>query len=80
VCFRCGESFHATLYESPHCIIKTLEQIVEFFGPDRRVSVCRELTKLHEQTLRGTATELLAHFNATEPRGEMVVVIKGIED
>ena len=68
------------LYESPHRIIKTLEQIVEFFGPDRRVSVSRELTKLHEQTLRGTATDVLAHFNTTEPRGEMVVVIKGIDD
>jgi 16S rRNA (cytidine1402-2'-O)-methyltransferase len=63
------------LYESPHRIIKTLEQIVEFFGPDRRVSVSRELTKLHEQTIRGTATEVLAHFNTTEPRGEMVVVV-----
>jgi 16S rRNA (cytidine1402-2'-O)-methyltransferase len=63
------------LYESPHRIIKTLEQIVEFFGPDRRVSVSRELTKLHEQTIRGTATEVLTHFNTTEPRGEMVVVI-----
>jgi len=68
------------LYESPHRIIKTLEQIVEFFGPDRRVSVSRELTKLHEQTIRGTATEVLAHFNTTEPRGEMVVVINGIDD
>ena len=63
------------LYESPHRIIKTLEQIVEFFGPDRRVSVSRELTKLHEQTIRGTATEVLAHFNTTEPRGEMVLVV-----
>jgi 16S rRNA (cytidine1402-2'-O)-methyltransferase len=68
------------LYESPHKIIKTLEQIVEFFGPDRKVSLSREISKLHEETLRGTATELLEHFKTHEPRGEMVVVIKGIDD
>ncbi|MFM8950885.1 MAG: 16S rRNA (cytidine(1402)-2'-O)-methyltransferase [Bacteroidota bacterium] len=65
------------LYESPHKIIKTLEQIVEFFGAERRVSLSREISKLHEETLRGTATELLEHFKTHEPRGEMVVVIKG---
>ncbi|MFM7901879.1 MAG: 16S rRNA (cytidine(1402)-2'-O)-methyltransferase [Bacteroidota bacterium] len=68
------------LYESPHKIIKTLEQIVEFFGADRRVSLSREISKLHEETLRGTATELLEHFKTHEPRGEMVVVIKGIDN
>ena len=68
------------LYESPHKIIKTLEQIVEFFGPDRKVSLSREISKLHEETLRGTATELLEHFKTHEPRGEMVVVVKGMED
>lgn len=68
------------LYESPHKISKTLEQIVEFFGPDRKVSLSREISKLHEETLRGTANELLEHFKTHEPRGEMVVIIKGIDD
>jgi 16S rRNA (cytidine1402-2'-O)-methyltransferase len=68
------------LYESPHRIIKTLEQIIEFFGEERSISVSRELTKLHEQTIRGCATEVLVHFKAHEPRGEMVIIIKGIDD
>jgi 16S rRNA (cytidine1402-2'-O)-methyltransferase len=68
------------LYESPHRIIKTLEQIIEFFGGERSISVSRELTKLHEQTIRGSATEVLTHFKSHEPRGEMVVIIKGIDD
>lgn len=68
------------LYESPHRIVKTLEQIIEFFGSERSVSISRELTKLHEQTIRGSATEVLTHFKAHEPRGEMVVIIKGIDD
>ncbi len=68
------------IYESPHKIIKTLEQIVGFFGPDRKVSLSREISKLYEETLRGTAIELLEHFKTHEPRGEMVVVVKGLED
>lgn len=63
------------LYESPHRILKTLEQLAEFLGGERRASVSRELTKMHEETLRGTLTELAAHFKNTEPRGEMVVVV-----
>lgn len=63
------------LYESPHRILKTLEQLAEFLGGERKASVSRELTKMHEETLRGTLTELAAHFKNTEPRGEMVVVV-----
>jgi 16S rRNA (cytidine1402-2'-O)-methyltransferase len=67
------------LYESPHRIIKTLQQIIEFFGPDRICSLSREISKLHEETLNGTAEELLAHFTQNEPRGEFVVLIAGRE-
>jgi 16S rRNA (cytidine1402-2'-O)-methyltransferase len=65
------------LYESPHKLIKTLGQLKEFFGDDRQISVSRELSKLHEETLRGTAQELLDHFENRPPKGEIVVVISG---
>jgi 16S rRNA (cytidine1402-2'-O)-methyltransferase len=64
-------------YESPHRLLKTLEQIVEFLGSERMVSVSRELTKLFEETKTGTAAEVLQHFNAKEIKGEIVVVIHG---
>lgn len=62
-------------YESPHKLLKTLAQIVEYFGEDRPVSVSREITKLHEQTIRGSAGELLAHFQAKPPKGEIVLIV-----
>jgi 16S rRNA (cytidine1402-2'-O)-methyltransferase len=65
------------LYESPHKLLKTLAQIKEFFGEDRQVSVSREITKLHEETVRGTAVEVLAHYEQKPPKGEIVVVIAG---
>jgi len=65
------------LYESPHKLIKTLGQLVEYFGADRLVSVSRELTKLHEETIRGTAEEVLKHFEAKPPKGEIVIVVAG---
>ncbi|MEN9640106.1 MAG: hypothetical protein RLZZ262_1975 [Bacteroidota bacterium] len=69
-------SEHTTvLYESPHRLIKTLEQLVQFCGPERAVSVSREISKKFEETVRGTAQEVLAHFTANEPRGEFVVVV-----
>jgi len=64
-------------YESPHKLIKSLKQFVEFFGADRRVSVSRELTKLHEETIRGTLSEVLQHFKNKPPKGELVVVLDG---
>lgn len=67
------------LYESPHRMIKTLEQIVKICGADRKVSVSREITKKFEETMRGTAAEVLNHFSTNEPRGEFVVVIAGKE-
>ncbi|HEV8512124.1 MAG TPA: 16S rRNA (cytidine(1402)-2'-O)-methyltransferase [Cyclobacteriaceae bacterium] len=67
------------LYESPHRLVKTLEQMVEFFGDDRLVSVSRELTKLHEETFTGTVSDTLAHFQKKEVKGEIVMVISGKE-
>ena len=64
-------------YESPHKLLKTLSHIVEFFGSERVVSVSREITKLHEETIRGTATEVLAYYTAKPPKGELVMVVGG---
>lgn len=64
-------------YESPHRLIKTLEQLVEYFGEERLVSVSRELTKLYEETKTGSTTEVLRHFAGKEVKGEIVVVIHG---
>lgn len=65
------------LYESPHRILKTLEQLAEFLDPDRPASVSRELTKMFEETRRGTLRDLAAHFAVTDARGEMVIVVGG---
>ena len=67
------------LYESPHRLVKALEQIMEFIAPDRLVMVGRELSKIHEQMVRGTATEVLTYFMAhpDKVRGEIVIVIAG---
>ncbi len=65
------------LYESPMRLVKTLGQLVPEFGGSRRATVSRELTKMHEETVRGTLEELIAHFTEFAPRGEIVVVIEG---
>ena len=59
-------------YESPYRLLKTLQQLAEFMGGDRQVSVCREISKVHEESVRGTLDEVIAHFTQTEPRGEIV--------
>ena len=64
-------------YESPYRLLKTLQQFSEVFGPERRVSVCREISKIHEESVRGTLAEVIAHFQSTEPRGEIVIVLAG---
>jgi 16S rRNA (cytidine1402-2'-O)-methyltransferase len=64
-------------YESPHKLIKTLTQFVEYFGADRLVSVSRELTKLYEETIRGTAKEVLDHYTNKPPKGEIVIAVSG---
>lgn len=65
------------LYVSPHKLVKTLGEFITYFGEDRPVSVSRELSKLHEETVRGTVKEVLAHFEKTAPRGEIVVIVGG---
>ncbi len=64
-------------YESPHKLVKTLAQFIEFFGAERPVSVSRELSKLHEETIRGNAEDVLKHFEAKPPKGELVIVVGG---
>lgn len=64
-------------YESPHKLIKTLSNFVEYFGEERRVSVSREITKMHEETIRGTAAEVLKHYTDHPPKGEIVIVVEG---
>ena len=64
-------------YESPYRVLKTLTQLGEVFGLDRQASVSREISKVHEETLRGTLGELITHFTDTEPRGEFVIGVAG---
>ncbi|MBL6875704.1 MAG: 16S rRNA (cytidine(1402)-2'-O)-methyltransferase [Chitinophagales bacterium] len=63
------------LYESPHRIIKTLEQIIAYISPDRPIAISRELTKTFEENLRGTAAEMLEHFKNHKPKGEFVLIV-----
>ena len=65
-------------YESPYRVVKTLTQFAETFGAERRVVACREISKLHEECVRGTMAEVLAHFEENEPRGEFVIVVEGL--
>ncbi|WP_298107887.1 16S rRNA (cytidine(1402)-2'-O)-methyltransferase [uncultured Bacteroides sp.] len=67
-------------YESPYRLVKTLTQFIEYFGAERSASVTREISKVHEETVRGTLAELVVHFEANEPRGEIVIVVAGIDD
>ncbi|HUH51765.1 MAG TPA: 16S rRNA (cytidine(1402)-2'-O)-methyltransferase [Flavobacterium sp.] len=64
-------------YVSPHKLLKTLEEFIQYFGEERAVSVSRELSKLHEETFRGTAKEVLTHFSQKIIKGEIVVVVAG---
>jgi len=75
-----NESRTMIFYESPHKLLKTLSQFAEVFGEDRLLSVSRELTKLHEETIRGTAKEVLAHYEAKPPKGELVIVVTGYKE
>ena len=65
------------LYESPYRLVKTLQQLAAVLGDDRCASVSREISKLHEDTQRGTLSELIAHFNEYPPKGEIVIVVAG---
>lgn len=64
-------------YESPYRVLKTLQQFAEVFGEDRRVSCCREISKVYEESVRGTLAEVIAHFEEVEPKGEFVIVVAG---
>ena len=64
-------------YESPHKLIKTLGHFCDYFGEERRVSVSRELTKLYEENIRGTAKEVIQHFTSKPPKGEIVIIVSG---
>lgn len=67
-------------YESPYRLVKTLEQFAEYFGPDRKCSVAREISKVHEEHRRGTLEEVAAWYREHEPKGEIVVVVAGCEE
>ena len=72
-----GEMRTMIFYEAPHKLQNTLKDLCEAFGPERRISLCRELTKLHEQILRMTLGEALAYYTENDPRGEKVLVLDG---
>lgn len=63
------------LYESPFRLLKLLEEIKLYFGSERKIAVCREISKLHQETKRGNADELIAHYSQHSPKGEIVVVV-----
>lgn len=65
------------IYVSPHKLLKTLSEFITYFGEDRQICVSRELSKLHEENVRGTVREVLTHFEAKAPKGEIVVVVAG---
>lgn len=75
--FLAEETRTMVFYESPHKLLKTLGNFVAYFGEDRSVSVSRELTKLYEETIRGTAEEVLKHYTDKPPKGEIVIVVGG---
>ena len=75
--FLAEEQRTMIFYESPHKLIKTLGDFCTYFGTDRAVSVSRELSKMFEETIRGTAQEVLAHFEKNAPRGEIVIIVGG---
>lgn len=67
-------------YESPYRVLKTLQQFAEVFGEDRQAATCREISKIHEECLRGTLAELITHFKETAPKGEFVIIVAGKQD
>lgn len=68
------------LYESPYRVVKTLTQLSEYIGDERQVAACREISKMYEETVRGTLKEVREHFENHEPRGEFVIIIAGKEE
>lgn len=78
--FLKSETRSIIFYESPYRLLKTLMQFAEVFGEERQVSVAREISKVHEESVRGTLKEVIRHFEEVEPRGEIVIVLGGCED
>ena len=72
-----GEQRTMIFYEAPHKLVNTLEDMAEHFGPDRSVSICRELTKLHEEVILTTLGDAIAKYTETSPKGEFVLVVAG---
>ena len=72
-----GETRTMIFYEAPHKLVSTLEDLAEAFGPDRKISLCRELTKLHEEVVRTTLGEAIARYTENSPKGEFVLVVDG---
>jgi 16S rRNA (cytidine1402-2'-O)-methyltransferase len=66
-------------YESPHRLVKALEEFIEYFGAERKCSVSRELSKLHEENVRGSISEVCEHFKKKEVKGEIVIIVEGKE-
>jgi 16S rRNA (cytidine1402-2'-O)-methyltransferase len=77
--FLATESRTMIFYESPFRLVKTLQQLAEVLGPDRKASVSREISKLHEETARGSLSELAARFTQKPPKGEIVLIVAGLE-
>ncbi|PCI34860.1 MAG: 16S rRNA (cytidine(1402)-2'-O)-methyltransferase [Flavobacteriaceae bacterium] len=75
--FLAEETRTIIFYESPHKLLKTLTHFAEYFGEDRQISVSRELTKLYEETVRGTVTEMISYFENKPPKGEFVLIVAG---
>ena len=73
----CEETRTIVLYESPHRLVKALDQLIEHFGGDRQASVSREISKIFEETVNGTLHEIKSHFEAKKVKGEIVMVISG---
>lgn len=78
--FLRNETRSIVFYESPRRLLKTLQQFAEVFGEDRQVSVAREISKLHEEHVRGSLKEVVEHFEKTEPLGEIVIILAGKSD
>ncbi len=75
--FLTEETRTMIFYESPHKILKTLSHFAAYFGEDRRISVSREITKLYEETIRGSVKEIIIHFEKKAPKGEFVIIVSG---
>ncbi len=67
-------------YESPYRVVKTLKQFAEYYGTERQVCACREISKIHEENVHGTLAEVIAHFETTPPKGEFVIILAGKEE